>query len=156
MTRRTERLSRLLRLWLTTMPSDFTTMPSDFTTFPRLCDFRPNDFATFRRESATLTELPISPRGRRLFFSPADRRRVLPGRRGRCRGSGLIVAAFLPFIMYSRLFTKNLDFLLRLHLTSKRKYAILQLPKRSKCKSSQRQATGRKGNEHGKHYISDQ
>jgi hypothetical protein len=28
----------------------------------RLCDFRPNDFAT-------LTELPISPRGRRLFLS---------------------------------------------------------------------------------------
>lgn len=26
MTRRTERLSRLLRLWLTTMPSDFTTL----------------------------------------------------------------------------------------------------------------------------------
>jgi hypothetical protein len=52
----------------------------------RLCDFRPNDFATFRRGSATLTELPISPRGRRLFFSPADRRRVPPGRRGRCRG----------------------------------------------------------------------
>ena len=24
-----------------------------------------------------------------------------PGRRGRCRGSGLIGAAFLPFIMYS-------------------------------------------------------
>jgi len=35
----------------------------------RLCDFRPNDFATFRRGSATLTELPISPRGRRLFLS---------------------------------------------------------------------------------------
>jgi hypothetical protein len=33
----------------------------------RLYDFRPNDFATFRRGSATLTELPISPRGRRLF-----------------------------------------------------------------------------------------
>nr|DAO75587.1 MAG TPA: hypothetical protein [Caudoviricetes sp.] len=37
-----------------------------------------------------MTELPISPRGRRLFLSPADRRRVPPGRRGRCRGSGLI------------------------------------------------------------------
>nr|DAG09183.1 MAG TPA: hypothetical protein [Caudoviricetes sp.] len=39
----------------------------------RLYDFRPNDFATFRRGSATLTELPISPRGRRLFLSPSDR-----------------------------------------------------------------------------------
>jgi len=35
----------------------------------RLYDFRPNDFATFRRGSATLTELPISPWGRRLFLS---------------------------------------------------------------------------------------
>nr|DAD92636.1 MAG TPA: hypothetical protein [Siphoviridae sp. ct9JD14] len=56
----------------------------------RLCDFRPNDFTTFRRGSATLTELPISSRGRRLFLFSADRRRVPPGRRGRCRGSGLI------------------------------------------------------------------
>jgi len=54
----------------------------------------PSDFAT-------LTELPISPRGRRLFLSPADRRRVPPGRRGRCRGSGLIGAAFFAFYMYS-------------------------------------------------------
>nr|DAX53889.1 MAG TPA: hypothetical protein [Caudoviricetes sp.] len=53
--------------------------------FHDFCDFRPNDFTTFRRGSATLTELPISPRGRRLFLSPADRRRVLPGPRGRCR-----------------------------------------------------------------------
>ena len=65
-------------------------------------------------------------------------------------------AHFLFFILYSRLFTENLDFLLRLRLTSKRKYAILQLQKASKCKSIQRQATGRKGNEHGEHYISDQ
>jgi len=35
----------------------------------RLYDFRPNDFATFRRGSATMTELPISSRGRRLFLS---------------------------------------------------------------------------------------
>ena len=41
-----------------------------FAAIPRLCDFRPNDFATFRRGSATLTELPISPRGRRLFRFP--------------------------------------------------------------------------------------
>ena len=27
--------------------------------------------------------------------------RAPPGRRGRCQGSGLIGAAFLPFIMYS-------------------------------------------------------
>jgi hypothetical protein len=49
----------------------------------------------------TLTELPISLRGRRLFLFPADRRRVPPGRRGRCRGSGLIGAAFSSFIMYT-------------------------------------------------------
>nr|DAQ49611.1 MAG TPA: hypothetical protein [Caudoviricetes sp.] len=59
-------------------------MPSDFTTFAR------TTLRLYRRGSATLTELPISPRGRRLFLSPADRRRVPPGRRGRCRGSGLI------------------------------------------------------------------
>ena len=36
----------------------------------RLYDFRPNDFATFRRGSATLTELPISPTGSAAFLFP--------------------------------------------------------------------------------------
>lgn len=40
MTRRTERLSRLLRLWLTTMPNDFATIPRLSRLSPeRLCDF---------------------------------------------------------------------------------------------------------------------
>lgn len=84
MTRKTDRLSRLLRLWLTTMPSDFATFPR----LSRLSPERLYDFTTFRRGSATLTELPISPRGRRLFFSPADRR-------GCCRG-GVGAAGFRP------------------------------------------------------------
>ena len=44
----------------------FATMAYDYA--ERLYDFRPNDFTTFRRGSATLTELPISSRGRRLFL----------------------------------------------------------------------------------------
>lgn len=130
MTRRTERLSHDfgdygLRLCRATLR-----LSHDFH------DFRPNDFATFRRGSATLIELPISPRGRRLFLSLADRRRVSPGRRERCRGSGLIGKwkYFQLFILYSCRFAKNLDFLLYLRLTSKCKYAILYLPKGSKCK----------------------
>lgn len=124
MTRKTERLSRLLRLWLTTMPSDFH-------------DFRPNDFATFRRRSATLTELPISTRGRRLFFSPADLRRVPPGAAWALPGFRpdlKAVTFFSPLYCIAALFAKNLDFLLYLRLTSKCKYAILYLPKGSKCK----------------------
>lgn len=69
MTRRTERLSRLLRLW--------------FTTIPRLYDFRPHDFATFRRGFTTLTELPIfHSGGRRLFLSRQAGRRVPVGTAG--------------------------------------------------------------------------
>lgn len=46
----------------------FATMAYDYA--ERLYDFRPNDFATFRRGSATLTELPISRSGVGGFFFP--------------------------------------------------------------------------------------
>ena len=45
----------------------FATMAYDYA--ERLYDFRPNDFATFRRGSATMTELPISRSGVGGFFS---------------------------------------------------------------------------------------
>lgn len=130
MTRRTERLSRLLRLWLTTMPSDFATIPRLSQLSPeRLCDF-PARVCDYDRAA----DLPL--RGRRLFF-PADRPRVLPGRRGRYQGfrSDLKAGTFFsPLYCIAAVFTKNLDFLLYLRLTSKCKYAILYLPKGSKCK----------------------
>ena len=102
----------------------------------RLCDFRPNDFATFRRESATLAELPISPRGRRLFLSQligggfTGAAWALPGFRPDLKAGTF----FSPLYCIAAIFTKNLDFLLYLRLTSKCKYAILYLPKGSKYK----------------------
>ena len=67
----------------------------------RLYDFRLNDFATFRRGFATLTELPISRSGVGGFF--------FPGRWGggcwwALPGFGLIGGGcniFSAFIMYS-------------------------------------------------------
>lgn len=117
MTRRTERLSRLLRLWLTTMPSDFTTFPRLLRLSPeRLCDFpaRVSDF---------------------------DRAADLPTRSAAFPFPGLIVSAWgaagppgaLPVRVFAQ-FTKNLDFILHLHLTSKHNGVILYLPKGSKCK----------------------
>ena len=53
MTRKTERLSRLLRLWLTTMPSDFAT-------FAR---------TTLRLSGEGLRAADLPLRGRRLFLS---------------------------------------------------------------------------------------
>ena len=62
----------------------------------RLYDFRPNDFATFWRGSATLTELPISPRGRRLFLSRLIGGGFHRGGVGAAGVPGLIGAAFCP------------------------------------------------------------
>lgn len=128
MTRKTERLSRLLRLWLTTMPSDFTTFPRLSRLSPeRLCDF-PARVCDFDRAA----DLPT---GSAAFSFPADRRRVPPGRRGRCRGSGLIGAAFLLFICIVHFLLsfrtvesikKKLELFLKILLTFKLKLDILQ------------------------------
>lgn len=124
MTRKTERLSRLLRLWLTTILRLSRLSPERLCDFPaRVCDYdRAADLST---GSAALS------------LSPADRRRVPPGRRGRCRGFRpdlKAVTFFSPLYCIVAIFAKNLDFLLYLRLTSKCKYAILYLPKGSKCK----------------------
>lgn len=124
MTRKTERLSRLLRLWLTTILRLSRLSPERLCDFPaRVCDYdRAADLST---GSAALS------------LSPADRRRVPPGRRGRCRGFWpdlKAVTFFSPLYCIVAIFAKNLDFLLYLRLTSKCKYAILYLPKGSKCK----------------------
>ena len=126
MTRKTERLSRLLRLWLTTILRLSRLSPERLCDFPaRVCDYdRAADLST---GSAALS------------LSPADRRRVPPGRRGRCRGFRpdlKAVTFFSPLYCIVAIFAKNLDFLLYLRLTSKCKYAILYLPKGSKCKSN--------------------
>lgn len=130
MTRRTERLSRLLRLWLTTMPSDFATIPRlSRLSLERLCDF-PARVCDFGRAA----DLPT---GSAAFSFPADWRRVPPGRRGRCRGfrPDLKVETFFsPLYCIAAVFAKNLDYFLHLRLTSKCKYAILYLPKGSKRK----------------------
>lgn len=115
MTRRTERLSRLLRLWLTTMPSDFAT-------FPRLCDFdRAADLST---GSAAFPFPGWSAAG------SIGAAWALPGFRPDLKA----VTFFSPLYCIAAVFAKNLDFLLYLHLTSKCKYAILYLQKTSKCK----------------------
>lgn len=124
MTRKTERLSRLLRLWLTTILRLSRLSPERLCDFPaRVCDYdRAADLST---GSAALS------------LSPADRRRVPPGRRGRCRGFRpdlKAVTFFSPLYCIVAIFAKNLDFLLYLRLTSKCKYAILYLPKGNKCK----------------------
>lgn len=130
MTRRTERLSRLLRLWLTTMPSDFATFPRLSRLSPeRLYDF-PARVCDFDRAA------DLSTGSAALSLSPADRRRVPPGRRGRCWGSGSIWAAFLPFIMYSAKsvvfqtvasVNKKLDKISIKHLTINKTLDILKL-----------------------------
>lgn len=74
-------------------------MAYDYT--ERLYDFRPNDFATFRRGFATLTELPISLRGRRLFLSHLIGGGFHRGDVGAAEVPGLIGAAFFAFYMYS-------------------------------------------------------
>ena len=76
MTRRTERLSRLLRLWFTTMPNDFATIPRLSRLSPeRLCDFLAR-VCDYDRAA----DLPL--RGRRLFHSRQAGRRVLVGAAG--------------------------------------------------------------------------
>ena len=130
MTRRTERLSRLLRLWLTTMPSDFTTFPRLLRLSPeRLCDF-PARVCDYDRAA----DLPL--RGRRLFLSRligggfTGAAWALPGFRPDLKAGTF----FSPLYCIAAMFAKNLDFLLYLRLTSKCKYAILYLQKGSKCK----------------------
>ena len=131
MTRRTERLSRLLRLWLTTMPSDFTTMPSDFTTFPRLLRLSPERLCDFPARVSDFDRAADLPTRSAAFPFPglivsawgaAGPPGALPVRLGRCRSA------------FFAQFTKNLDYFLYLHLTGKCKYVILYLPKGSKYK----------------------
>lgn len=122
MTRRTERLSRLLRLWLTTMPSDFATIPRLSRLSPeRLCDF-PARVCDFDRAA----DLPT---GSAAFPSPGVAW-ALPGFPPDLKAETF----FSPLYCIAAVFAKNLDFLLYLRLTSKCKYAILYLPKRSKRK----------------------
>ena len=130
MTRKTERLSRLLRLWLTTIPSDFVAIPRLSRLSPeRLCDFvaRVCDFD----RAADL------PTGSAAFpfpgWSAAGSTGVawaLPGFRPDLK----VKTFFSPLYCIAAAFAKNLDFLLYLRLTSKCKYVILYLPKGSKCK----------------------
>ena len=131
MTRRTERLSRLLRLWLTTMPSDFTTFAR---TTLRLSPERLYDFLARVCDYDRAADLPL--RGRRLFLSRLigggfhRAAWALPGFRPDLKAETF----FSPLYCIAAVFAKNLDFLLYLLLTGKRKYAILYLPKGSKCK----------------------
>ena len=96
MTRRTERLSRLLRLWLTTMPSDFTTMPSDFTTFPRLLRLSPERLCDFPARVSDFDRAADLPTRSAAFPFPglivsawgaAGPPGALPVRLGRCRSA---------------------------------------------------------------------
>lgn len=130
MTRRTERLSRLLRLWLTTMPSDFATIPRLSRLSPeRLCDF-PARVCDFDRAA----DLPT---GSAAFSFPGwsaagsiGAAWALPGFRPDLKAKTF----FSPLYCIAAVFVKNLDFLLYLRLTGKRKYVILYLQKASKCK----------------------
>lgn len=75
----------------------FATMAYDYA--ERLYDFRPNDFATFRRGSATMTELPISHAGVGGFFAPWGR----PSRFRLIGGGGSTGAAWaLPWFRPGR------------------------------------------------------
>lgn len=121
MTRRTERLSRLLRLWLTTMPSDYATFPRLSRLLPeRLCDF-PARVCDFDRAA----DLPT-----RSAAGSTGAAWALP----EFRLDRKVKTFFSPLYCITALFTKNLDFILYLRLTSKCKCAILYLPKGSKCK----------------------
>ena len=125
MTRRTERLSRLLRLWLTTMPSDFATIPRLSRLSPeRLCDF-PARVCDFDRAA----DLPT---GSAAF--------PFPGRRGGgCRwalpGFGLIgvflflficIVHFLLSFRTVESINKKLDKISIKHLTINKTLDILQ------------------------------
>lgn len=119
MTRRTERLSRLLRLCRATLRLS----PE------RLCDF-PARVCDYDRAADLLL------RGRRLFLSRligggfTGAAWALPGFRPDLKEE----IFFSPLYCIAAILAKNLDFLLYLRLTSKCKYAILYLPKGSKCK----------------------
>lgn len=122
MTRRTERLSRLLRLWLTTMPSDFATIPR----LSRLSPERLYDFPARVYDFDRAADLPT---GSAAFPFPGAAW-VLPGFRPDLKAETF----FSPLYCIAAVFAKNLDFFLYLRLTSKCKYAILYLPKGSKRK----------------------
>lgn len=130
MTRRTERLSRLLRLWLTTMPSDFTTFLRLLRLSPeRLCDF-PARVCDFDRAADLPTGSAAFPFPGRSAAGSTRAVWALPGFRPDLKA----VTFFSPLYCIAAVFAKNLDFLLYLRLTSKCKYAILYLPKGSKRK----------------------
>ena len=129
MTRRTERLSRLLRLWLTTMPNDFATFPRLSRLSPeRLCDF-PVRVCDFGRAADLPTGSAAFPFPRGGVGSPGAAW-ASPGFWSDLKA----VTFFSPLYCIAAVFAKNLDFLLYLRLTSKCKYAILYLQKTSKCK----------------------
>lgn len=69
MTRRTERLSRLLRLWLTTMPSDFATIPR----LSRLSRLSPKRLCDFPVRVCDFDRAADLPTGSAAFFTPWGR-----------------------------------------------------------------------------------
>lgn len=130
MTRKTERLSRLLRLWLTTIPSDFVAIPRLSRLSPeRLCDF-PARVCDFDRAADLLTGSAAFPFPGWSAAGSTGAAWALPGFRPDLK----VKTFFSPLYCIAAVFAKNLDFLLYLRLTSKCKYAILYLPKGSKCK----------------------
>lgn len=126
MTRRTERLSRLLRLWLTTMPSDFATIPRLSRLSPeRLCDFLAR-VCDYDRAA----DLPL--RGRRLFLFLVSLRPVRRYRLGRYAYTVQPLNALLYIVCKSTLFRisrnvkKKLDKFCEKGLTIKLYLDILQ------------------------------
>jgi len=80
------------------MAYDYAERLYDFPTTLRLSPERLYDFPARVCDFDRAADLPT---GSAAFSFPSNRRRVPPGRRGRCRGSGLIWAAFFAFYMYS-------------------------------------------------------
>lgn len=129
MTRRIERLSRLLRLWLTTMPSDFTTFPRLLRLSPeRLCDF-PARVSDFDRAA----DLPT---GSAAFLFPhligggfhrggVGAARV-PARSGRRFSPFICIVHFLLSFRTVESIKKKLELFLETLLTFKLKLDILQ------------------------------
>ena len=142
MTRKTERLSRLLRLWLTTMPSGFTTFPRlSRLSLERLCDF-PARVCDFDRAADLLTRSAAFPFPGWSAAGSTGAAWALPGFRPDLKA----VTFFSPLYCIAALFAKNLDYFLYLRLTSKCKYAILYL-----LKGSKRKLNFERGLHHGKY-----